>query len=98
MLAEGRFFERSADGAEVELGRVTAWAPPDRIDLDFYPGTDADHPTLVTVSFEEDGDGTFVHVTHRPGPASADLWADRCARYVRSWSLVLEAAEQASLW
>jgi hypothetical protein len=93
MLAEGRFFERADDGAEVELGRVTTWEPPDRIDLDFYPGTDSDHPTLVSVRFSDEGDGTVVHVTHRPGPASVALWNDRVATYDRSWSKVLAAVE-----
>ncbi len=91
---EGRFFERAEDGAEVELGRVTTWAPPDRIDLDFYPGTDADHPTLVSVRFSDEGDGTMVHVTHHPGPASVALWDERVGSYVRSWSLVLAAIEE----
>jgi len=91
MLPDGRFWERAADGVEVELGRVTDWQPPDRLGLDFYPGTDADHPTVVTVRFEADGDGTLVRVEHRPGPASAALWNDRAPGYVNAWSLVLDA-------
>jgi len=98
ILAEGRFFERAGDGTEVELGRVTAWEPPARIDLDFYPGTGVDHPTLLTVRFEEEGAGTLVHVTHRPGPASEELWSERATGYDRAWTLVFEALADPRSW
>ena len=51
MLADGRFWERAGDGHEVELGRVLVWEPAQRLILDFYPGTDAEHPTEVVVRF-----------------------------------------------
>jgi hypothetical protein len=35
LLASGRFFERAADGLEVDLGKVTTWDEPHRILLDF---------------------------------------------------------------
>ena len=65
--------------------------PPERIALDFYPGTDADHPTDVTITFVPEGDGTRVHVVHRPTPASAELWLQRAPAFVRSWDVVLPA-------
>ena len=66
MLADGRFWERATDGHEVELGRVTMWDPPRRLALDFYPGTDAHHPTEVVVRFAREDGGTRVVVTHGP--------------------------------
>ena len=46
-----------------------------RLILDFYPGTDAEHPTEVVVRFAQENGGTRVVVQHRPKPESADLWA-----------------------
>jgi hypothetical protein len=97
MLPEGRFYERAGDGTEVELGRVTTWEPPARVELDFYPGTDTDHPTRVTVRFEADGEGTRVLVEHRPGPASTHLWEGRAPSFERSWTLVLAALGSVAL-
>jgi Activator of Hsp90 ATPase homolog 1-like protein len=97
LLASGRFWERATDGREVELGRVIAWEPAQRLILDFYPGTDADHPTKVVVSFAADGEGgTRVVVLHGPKPESADLFAKRAPRFERSWTLMLPALEDAA--
>jgi uncharacterized protein YndB with AHSA1/START domain len=91
MLASGRFWERDTHGREVELGRVRTWQPPSRLVLDWYPGTDVDHPTQVVVSFAAEGASTRITIEHRPLPASDDLWGDRVSRYVASWDLVLAA-------
>ena len=91
MEAAGRFFERAGDGQEVELGRVRVWQPPARLVLDWYPGTDAAHPTEVEVEFVVEGTGTRVRVVHREGPASAELFPARAPRYDASWELVLAA-------
>jgi uncharacterized protein YndB with AHSA1/START domain len=93
MLESGRFWERAGDGTEVELGRVRAWEPPHRLVLDFYPGTDANHPTEVVVTFIAEGEGATTRVTieHRPTVASAALWDSRAPRYVDSWDSILDA-------
>lgn len=44
---ECRFYERAADGTEVQLGHVRRFKPPHRLALDWYPGTG---PTRVTVT------------------------------------------------
>jgi uncharacterized protein YndB with AHSA1/START domain len=91
IVASGRFWERAGDGTEVELGRVRAWDPPRRLVLDFYPGTDPDHPTDLEVTFAAEGEGTRVTVVHGPTPASAGLWAERAPRFEGSWDQVLAA-------
>ncbi len=91
LLASGRFFERANDGQEVELGKVTTWAEPHRILLDFYIATGPDHPTEVEIRFEREGAGTRVTVTHRSKPQSAHLWEERSPKYAASWQNVLEA-------
>lgn len=96
LLPNGRFFERARDGREVDLGRVRVWDPPRRLLLDFYIGTDADHPTEVLITFAEQGDSTRVRVEHRPTERSRDLWEKRAPAYVRSWDLVLAAFRSAA--
>jgi hypothetical protein len=91
MIAGGRFWERATDGHEVELGRVIAWEPARRLILDFYPGTDEQHPTEVVIRFAEENGGTRIVVEHSPKPESADLWATGAPRFEQAWTLVLEA-------
>ncbi len=67
-----------------------------RLILDFYPGTDAEHPTEVVVRFAQENGGTRVVVQHRPKPESADLWAAGAPRFERAWTLVLPALERAA--
>ncbi len=90
LAADGRFEEQDAAGLVVPLGKVTAWTPGQHLRLDFYPGTDALHPTEVDISFTPENDGTRVTIDHRPTPASAELWATRAPRYAASWTRVLE--------
>lgn len=96
MLAEGRFWERASDGREVELGRVIVWEPARRLVLDFYPGTDDQHPTMVVVTFSAEDGGTRVVVEHSPKPVSADLWVTAAPRFERAWTNVLAALRDAA--
>ena len=90
ILPTGRFYERSRDGIEVELGRVRVWEPPHRLVLDFYVASGPDAPTDVTITFAPEADGTRVAVEHRPTAASEKVWAERVSRYAASWDHVLE--------
>lgn len=91
MLPGGRFFESAHDGLEVELGWSRTWDAPRRIVLDFFVATGREHPTEVEIHFTAKAGGAQVTVTHRPGPASEALWAERAARYARCWDVVLAA-------
>jgi uncharacterized protein YndB with AHSA1/START domain len=95
VLDPHRFFERASDGREVELGRVLEWAVPERLVLDWYPGTGPDHPTRVTIRFVPEGEATRVLVEHGPTPASDPLFESRAPRYDASWDLVLGALRAA---
>ena len=95
MQRSGRFFERARDGREVELGRVRIWEPGARLTLDFYVGSDAEHPTEVTVRFAVEGEGTRVSIDHKPTEASAEVWNLRAAIFERSWDAVLHALDAA---
>jgi uncharacterized protein YndB with AHSA1/START domain len=92
----GRFYERAADGREVELGAVRVFEPGVRLVLDWYPGTGPALPTHVEVRFEPEGGATRVTVDHRPGPFSVDAYRARAAAYEGSWDLVLTALARAA--
>jgi hypothetical protein len=87
----GRFYERAADGREVELGRVVEWSPPHRLGLDFYVGTGPEQPTDVVVAFAPEGAGARVTVVHRPRPVSQAAWDRRAPAFAASWEVVLTA-------
>ena len=98
LSSDGRFWERARDGREVELGRILEWEAPARLVLDFFPGTDADHPTRVAISFEPVQDGTVVRVQHGPTPASeGPLWRERSPAFDRSWATVLASLHEAAV-
>lgn len=88
---EGRFYERAADGTEVQLGRVRNFEPPHRLALDWYPGSGPAQPTFVEVEFERVAGGTRVTVTHGAGAAPRAVYDDNAGGYDRSWDLVLDA-------
>jgi uncharacterized protein YndB with AHSA1/START domain len=89
--ASGRFFERSSAGAEVQLGVVREFDRPNRLVLDWYPGSGPANPTQVELVFEAVEGGTRVTVTHDAGAAGPDLFGRNAQAYARSWDLVLSA-------
>jgi uncharacterized protein YndB with AHSA1/START domain len=97
MVPEGRFWERAGDGHEVELGKVRVWEPPGLLVLEFFVGTDADHPTEVTVTFTAEGERTRVLVRHGPRPESEAIFHARASAYERSWTLLLVALAGAAM-
>ena len=91
MEATGRFFERSNDGTEVELGVVRHFEAASRLLLDWYPGTGPEHPTLVEITFEAVDGGTRVTVRHSQGSAGSAAFGGNAPAYDRSWDVVLAA-------
>jgi uncharacterized protein YndB with AHSA1/START domain len=92
MEPTGRFYERSREGPEVELGVVRHFEPARRLLLDWYPGTGPDCPTLVEITFEAVEGGTSVTVRHDRGAADELVFGGNSTAYDRSWDLVLVAA------
>jgi uncharacterized glyoxalase superfamily protein PhnB len=46
------------------VGRVTTWAPAERLSLAFWLAVDPAHPTDLDITFEADGTGSRVTLTH----------------------------------
>ena len=61
---EGRVFERTRDGEEVEWGSVVTWDPPHRVEFTWNPGGTEDPRQNVSVEFQVEADGTRVTLIH----------------------------------
>jgi uncharacterized protein YndB with AHSA1/START domain len=87
----GGFFEKNPDGKAVRLGEVVRFDPPRALSYTWYPGA-IEKPTLVHVSFVEDGDAVLVTVTHAEGESALGMeWEKRSVRFAKSWEEVLPA-------
>ncbi|HLW71720.1 MAG TPA: SRPBCC domain-containing protein [Candidatus Binataceae bacterium] len=82
-----RYFERSPDGAESEIGRVTAYQPPALVAFTFRAPS-WDFPTQVEVRFIAEGAGTRVELEHSGWEQDAKLTAGR-KNYDSGWDMVL---------
>src|SRR5215210_6223717 len=79
--ADGRWYEKGADGSEHQWGRVAVFDPPRRLVLIWQLtrefALDPAFETTVEVTFEEQGDGTIVHFEHRDlermGPDAVEM-------------------------
>src|ERR1700752_3945924 len=59
----GRFFELYADGTEYEIGRGTAYQPP-QLGGFTWRAPSWDHTTQVQIQFNAEGSGTRVELEH----------------------------------
>jgi hypothetical protein len=83
--AGGRFYERTADGAENDWGRMLVWEPPRRVAFEWHiTGT----PTEVEVRFTPEGERTRVDLEHR-GFERLEDGAARRDSYNNGWVTVL---------
>lgn len=87
----GRVFEVLSDGTEGYWGTVTAWAPGDRVTIDWKPN-DRDQPhTEVDVTFEAaDGGGAIVTLEHRRWELLGDLGREARESYSQGWALIFD--------
>jgi uncharacterized protein YndB with AHSA1/START domain len=75
-------FEAPSGTRTFEVGKVTAWEPPNRIELEWRGVNFKPHEsTVVEVTFSPTGDGTTVTVVHRGWAALPD---DHPARHGRT--------------
>ena len=86
----GRLYERLADGAEHDWGRITAWEPPTLVAFTWHPGRDPSTAQRVEVRFTAQGDGgTVVQLTHRDWERLGDDAERQRRDYDGGWERVL---------
>ena len=83
----GRFYEKKPDGAEYEIGSVTAYQPPAMVAFTFRAPT-WDVSTIVEVRFSTDGDGTRIELEHSGWDQDAKT-RDARKNYDSGWEAVL---------
>ena len=85
----GRFYEVNRDGLQSDWGQVRVWEPPRRVVFSFNPGRSPDTAEQVEVTFQPDGGGTRVTLTHSEwelfGPRARELRDN----YDHGWNTVL---------
>jgi hypothetical protein len=55
---QGRIFERTPDGTEIDWGEITLWSPPHRLCYLWHVTRDRSDATDVELTFVDQGDGT----------------------------------------
>ena len=84
----GRLYERFHDGDELQVGRVLACDPPDRI-VFTWAGPSWLGETEVEVSFEPVETGTRIRLEHRGFERLGDDAERRAQQYGGGWPFVL---------
>jgi uncharacterized protein YndB with AHSA1/START domain len=91
---DGRLVERSPDGSDWVIGRITAFEPPDHMAFDWFPGSPA-APTAVEIGFRPTVDGTEIAIVHRAlSEGAMAAWPSKVALFERGWDTVLRGLEQ----
>jgi uncharacterized protein YndB with AHSA1/START domain/uncharacterized protein YciI len=89
---DGRVVERLGARHAV-WGTVLEWNRPDGFSMTWHPGKGPERATQIAVSFESDGDGTLVRLTHTGWERLAEPAAAR-EEYNGGWPHVLEGFGQ----
>lgn len=78
-------FERRGADLARHFGRFVEIERPERVVFDFWVDEAPEEPTRVTVTFEPEGDGCVVTLTHDLAPA----WASYAGRTTAGWTMIL---------
>ena len=84
----GRFFERYTDGEEFDVGRVTAFDPPERLAFTWRQANWSAE-TSVEVRFAAEADGTRVTLEHRGWEALGEPGRKVQESYGSCWEFIL---------
>jgi uncharacterized protein YndB with AHSA1/START domain len=103
--ADGRWFERDAEGGETQWGKVLEWDPPHRLVLGWQLTAsfeyDPDFLNEVELAFAATGEGTRVTLTHHNLQRFGDRAPEMAPSLGEGWAMLLGryqalSAEQAA--
>ena|SRR6266404_5819527 len=83
----GRFYERYADGTEYEIGRITAYRPPELVAFT-WRAPSWERSTQVEIRFSAEASGTRVELEHS-GWEQAENIRETRKSYHDGWDFVL---------
>lgn len=83
-------FERRGADLARHFGRFVEIVRPERVVFDFRVDEAPEEPTRVTVTFDDDGEGCVVVLSHDLAPA----WAHYAERTVAGWTMILDNLER----
>lgn len=85
----GEIVELAHDGSRHLWGTVTAWTPGEGFAATWHPGRSKDAATHLAVTFENDGDGTLITLTHSGWQSLGHQAATLKNEYFSGWDIVL---------
>jgi uncharacterized protein YndB with AHSA1/START domain len=85
----GRIYEIQSEGVQAEWGEIQEWEPPRRLVTTWHPGRKPESAQKLEVTFQSDGEGTRVDLTHSGWENLGDRAGDIRKEYVPGWDHVL---------
>jgi uncharacterized protein YndB with AHSA1/START domain len=93
---EGRLFERTTKGEELEWARITAFEPPHRFVLSWNPSREERPRTEIEVTFADVDGKTRVDLEHRGWQNLGERGGQVRQGYDSAWSGVLAGYEESA--
>lgn len=92
----GRIYERTADGAEYDWGKVTSWEPPTRLAYQWHIGREITDATEVEVRFRpQSATVTRIEIEHRGWERLGHAGDERRLQNRAGWEALLPHFRQA---
>ncbi len=92
----GELVETGHDGTRHVWGRIEEWAPGQALTLTWHPGRSDGAETQVRITFEADGEGTTLTLTHSNWENLGAEGAKTRDGYDQGWNSIMEQFAQAA--
>lgn len=91
----GRVFETGPNGEEHDLGEVTAWDPPNRVEYLWHIFLDPEKATHVSLTFTPVDGGTSVRLENSGFEVFGDGAGERMDRVGSAWGAITQLFREA---